>query len=553
MPALSVLLLTALSARATTSAPNIVIVLADDVGMGDTGHSCISSNSSLCPKTPVLDEMASSPNSIVFQRFYAGAGVCSPTRASVLTGRNNRRSCIVSALSCDHMNPAWTCSMGPGIARTEFTIAHAVRKSKGAHMTQHIGKWHLGDFWNKKQPTKKRGFSNPANMGFEEYHSTEAQTATAVPNCGCFPPKDWTPPNPQPDFPSNNIPPNFPHTLPGENCVVGGGIYVNESYACANYWEPNASDALGRGATNLSTKIVGDDGDYLFDEFQDFVTRAVNANRPFLSAIWTHYIHLPHPPMPSFYESAVSSGDPDYVGALEQWDSFMGRVRTLLKNKGIFNNTLVWVTSDNGPHCSESPSTCFGPIGQGRSNGGLRGCKASIWEGGIRVPGIIEFPAEISEHRNIDIPAVTHDILPTIMDLLDVTSPNPSWPLDGISLRPYFKASTTPERRRKPIGFWWGDSMAWIDNDIKLIAGSGIIGVGQGCMPLPPWTKGLKAPALFNLTASPTESINLIESPQYAMLLKEMTAAFDTWKLSVENSVANESMCNNHNPEWLLA
>ena len=119
------------------------------------------------------------------------------------------------------MNPAWSCSAGPGIARTEFTIADAARAFTGAYaaadttdtgststggdtgtfMTQHIGKWHLGDFWNKKDPSNPGGFANPGNMGFEEWHSTEAQTSTSVPNCGCFPPRGWTPPNPAPVFP----------------------------------------------------------------------------------------------------------------------------------------------------------------------------------------------------------------------------------------------------------------------------------------------------------------------------------------------------------------
>ena len=113
-------------------------------------------------------------------------------------------------------------------------------------------------------------------MGFDEWHSTEAQTATSAPNCGCFPPAAWKPPNPAPDFPTPP-PHEFPHNFPGENCIVGGGIRVNESFDCANYWEPNATDALGRGVTNLTQKLEGDDGDYIVAEFEDFVSRAVKS------------------------------------------------------------------------------------------------------------------------------------------------------------------------------------------------------------------------------------------------------------------------------------
>ena len=76
-----------------------------------------------------------------------------------------------------------------------------------------------------------------------------------------------------------------------------------------------------------------------------------------------HYIHLPHPAMPAYYDGAVSSGDPDYVGALEQWDATMERVVNVLQDKGVYDDTLIWITSDNGPHCTESPATCSSPIG----------------------------------------------------------------------------------------------------------------------------------------------------------------------------------------------
>ena len=117
--------------------PNFVILLADDVGHGDVGYAC--KNATICPRTPNIDAMANSAHSIVFDRFYAGSGVCSPTRATVLTGRTNKRSCISGALNCDHVNPAWSCQMGSGIARTEFSIAHAA--AARGYKTQHLGKW----------------------------------------------------------------------------------------------------------------------------------------------------------------------------------------------------------------------------------------------------------------------------------------------------------------------------------------------------------------------------------------------------------------------------
>jgi hypothetical protein len=96
-------------------------------------------NTTACPRTPHIDALATGPHSVLFHRFYSGAGVCSPTRASVLTGRNNKRSCIDSALPCDHMaTEADGCSQGPGLAKTEFTVAKAAAKVGMA--TMHLGK-----------------------------------------------------------------------------------------------------------------------------------------------------------------------------------------------------------------------------------------------------------------------------------------------------------------------------------------------------------------------------------------------------------------------------
>jgi hypothetical protein len=238
----------------------------------------------------------------------------------------------------------------------------------------------LGDLYDKSvDGTKMKGVvSSPKVHGFDFFASTQAQAPTSTPNCGCFPPANWPgPPSKQPAFP-----PKFPHQYPGEECVISGGVRVNESMACTNYWSPNETDY--RGATNLTTKITGDDGEYLLETLDAFIGEAVAAKQPFLAALWMHYIHLPHPAMPQYYEKYEH--DPDYVGTLEQLDASIGRLRKMLVTHGVSNDTLVLFTSDNGCHCNESPEYCWG-AGRGRSTGGLRGCKASSWEGGVRVPG----------------------------------------------------------------------------------------------------------------------------------------------------------------------
>ena len=119
---------------------NFLTILTDDQGVGDSGYNCENSTA-MCALTPHLDSLALSNHTALFSRFYAAAGVCSPTRAAYLTGRTNERDCIHFALTCDAENPAPECSMGVGLPWSEFTTAKAAKKStKGSYRTAMIGK-----------------------------------------------------------------------------------------------------------------------------------------------------------------------------------------------------------------------------------------------------------------------------------------------------------------------------------------------------------------------------------------------------------------------------
>ena len=114
--------------------------------------------------------------------------------------------------------------------------------------------------------------SNPTHFGFDEWSVTQGQGATAAPNCGCFPPDNWTTLDPAVEYdPPLTLESWLDPHQPGLNCIVGGGIRTNESYGCLNYWVSNESDV--RGSTNLTTKLEGADGDYLVPKFAEFVEK----------------------------------------------------------------------------------------------------------------------------------------------------------------------------------------------------------------------------------------------------------------------------------------
>ena len=107
-------LISTLLAGMRASPINIITILTDDQGFGDSSYNCENSTG-MCAQTPNLDALALSNSSALFSRFYSAAGVCSPTRAAYLTGRTNERSCIFNALRCDQEDPAPGCSMGKGL------------------------------------------------------------------------------------------------------------------------------------------------------------------------------------------------------------------------------------------------------------------------------------------------------------------------------------------------------------------------------------------------------------------------------------------------------
>ena len=438
---------------------NIITILTDDQGFTDAGFACDNSTG-MCPSTPNLDALALSDSSALFHRFYAAAAVCSPTRAALLTGRSNERSCIMTALTCDQEDPAATCSMGKGLPWSEFTTAKAAKKATGGdYATIMLGKWHLGDLWAKTDlPSYKGNFSSPSQHGFDEWVLTQAEASNSMPNCGCFPVNHTKPgPNPATAYPGELS----PH---GDACVVGGGVTSDWCFPCTNYYYPNASDP--RGVHELTARVPGNDAEFIVDRFEGFLDRTLAARRPFYAHLAFHAIHEPHPAMPEFYD--LYENDPDYLGALTMFDAQLGRLMALLKRRGVYSNTVVLYTSDNGPHQgAERTDIHF-------STGFLRQCKASIFEGGIRVPGIVHAPGLITAFRNVTTVAFTGDFLPTIMALLGVESDHPNWAMDGVSLLPLLTADalsssssppslTVDTPRSKPLGLQWAGGSAIID------------------------------------------------------------------------------------------
>ncbi|WP_237228096.1 sulfatase [Rubinisphaera sp. JC750] len=338
--------LASLSAGEIPKRPNIILCMADDQGWGDVGY-----YGSSPVQTPVLDEMAA--NGLRFDRFYAAAPVCSPTRGSVMTGRHpNRFGCF-----------SWGYSLRP----QEITVAEALQEA--GYLTGHFGKWHLGSTYASSPVS-------PGNSGFDTWYSS----------------------------------PNF---------------YENDPLMS---WKGQVIQAKGE-----SSRVP-------VDYALDFIRSAESQDQPFLAVIWFGSPHLPHEAIDELKELYPDQPDKvaHFLGELTGIDRAMGVLRKELREMGIEKETMLWYTSDNGA------------LKVGSTNG-LRGNKGDLYEGGLRVPAIIEWPGVIEKHRVIDQVCGTVDIYPTVVDVVGAEVEN-NHPLDGQSLVPIIEGNTV--EREQPLGFW---------------------------------------------------------------------------------------------------
>ena len=467
MNRLFILLFIAVAALARPLAeerPNFILCMADDQGWGDTGY-----NGHPLLKTPVMDEMART--GLRFDRFYAAAAVCSPTRGSVMTGRHpNRFGCF-----------AWGLTRRP----QEITIAEALKKA--GYTTGHFGKWHIGS-------VRADGTASPGNSGFDEWFSS-------------------------PNFYENN--PLFSHN---------GKV--------------------------IETK--GESSDVTAGLAMDWIGKVAKGKKPFLAVVWFGNPHSPHVAVDKFKK--MYSDQPDgvahFFGEITAMDAALGKMRSGLRKLGIADNTVLWYCSDNGSL----------PKG---SSGGLRARKGSLYEGGIRVPAVLEWPARVKANRITDINANTSDIYPTLLELADVALPKNQPRLDGISLAPLLRGQK--QVRKQPMGFWTYHNRGYgrharrmlealrqeqLDGNQQPAAPEGQIGRFHPADNLPghsAWIEGdyklhripVKKNAtqfnyeLYHLVNDPKESNNLLneDKSRLAKRFGRMKADLVTWQQSVINSL----------------
>jgi arylsulfatase A-like enzyme len=324
--------------------PNIIVILIDDLGWKDLG--CYGST---YYQTPNIDRLAS--QGVRFTDGYAACAVCSPTRASILTGKYPARLMLTEWLPSGRWDPNAKLRSGRFLRMLpleETTLAEALREA--GYRTGIIGKWHLGG-----EP-----FSTPAHHGFDV-----------------------------------NIAGND-HGNPGEYFFPYKGEWKIPTTGLKARWQLFED---------------GEEGEYLTDRLTEEAVKFISEPReqPFF-LYFSHYaVHTPLQAKKSMiakYESIPKDqrqGKPVYAAMLESADESVGRVMQTLDDLDIAEDSLVIFTSDNGGFAR---ATKHDP---------LRGNKGAYYEGGIRVPFIVRWPGVTKAGHVSSVPIITNDIYPTCL------------------------------------------------------------------------------------------------------------------------------------------
>ena len=461
---------------------NFVLVMCDDLGWGDTGF-----NGNKTIRTPHLDTMARA--GMTFHRFYAAAPVCSPSRGSVLTGRHPFRYGILSANS-GHMKS------------TELTLAELLKKRDYA--TGHFGKWHLGTLTKTVRDSNRGGrprsaghYSPPPQNGFDVCFSTEAK-----------------------------VPTFDPMLKPAQGAKqIGWDVITDRATAVpygTRYWNQKGEI--------VTDNLDGDDSRVIMDRAVPFIEQSVKQGKPFFTVIWFHTPHLPvvaGPKHAGLY-AGYDSYRRNYYGCITAMDEQMGRLRATLRRLNAADNTFVAFCSDNGPGGdSHSPG----------SAGPFRGRKRDLFEGGVRVPALVEWPKKIAAGSKTDYPAVTSDYLSTILEIVGADYPDKR-PTDGISLIPVIEGKRT--ERPRPIGFLHRGRVAMTDNRYKIVKYPPEKKQRSNVKQKRETTADGRPFLLFDLIADPGESNNI--AAKHPEIVKRLALQLEVWQESCWRSA------NNHGP-----
>lgn len=371
------------SMRANNDAPNVLVILMDDMAYSDISAYSYLGRTDATIQTPNIDALAD--EGIFMENFYASAPVCTPSRFSLLTGRYATRGYIDNVIfptcvdsdpySITHfINPYQFLNNVDGILGDEITIAEALQAI--GYDTSCIGKWNLGDY----------GEYLPTNQGFDYFY-------------GSYYVNDMTPYN-----------------------------WVKEENGVATEVRTHYENLDQSESTRLFT-----------EEVKSTLKKSIDAGNKFFNFYATPWPHYP------IFSDDNGNGigdksDDSYVQCIEEFDKSLGEIFDMLKEEGVYDDTMIIFTSDNGP-------------GREGVTGALRGRKNTTFDGGMKVPMIVSYKKGVADGTlkgggyRIESSAMLTDLFPTILSYAGVDLLPSDRIIDGVNLKDLWSGSVAPDTR----------------------------------------------------------------------------------------------------------
>ncbi len=380
------------AAAAARAKPNLIVILADDLGYGDLG--CYGQK---LLKTPRLDAMAA--GGLRFTQFYAGSPVCAPSRCVMLTGRHAGRAVVRG----NSLEPV-------ALKRGELTVASLLQGA--GYATACIGKWGVG---------APRELTNPNDAGFGHFFGYVNM---------------WHAHNPYPEF------------------LIRNGKVGKLGNVVADDWKAMQDPAHPQGGRGVAVKRVDYAPDLLAADALRFIRE--NKDRPFFLFFTPNTPHANNeaalrgmevPDLGEFVDKDWPEPEKGFAAMVRNLDRDTGRILDLLGELGLAQDTLVLFTSDNGPHSEGGHSADFFD-----SNGKFRGLKSDLAEGGIRVPAIAWWPGTIAPGSTNDHQWYGGDLMATAAELAGLARPAD---VDSDSLVPTLRGQPPAKQWDRKSPLYW--------------------------------------------------------------------------------------------------